>query len=337
MISECICAIDGVSGKYVLPENACKSAHYICPDCKNEVIVRKGDIRRPHFAHKASTTPCSYFDHPNESQQHKICKLLVAAYLERSNILTMFYTCSGNAAPHVSNEDIILCKGDEIVIEYRDPTGKYIADLAIVNDGKPRIIFEIYHTHKTLTTDRPEPWYEIHAYDILNNVKTDVASQVVKFQCSRNRTRCDSKCAQCRLGINDLGALDKDTGSFVFPIQRYALNELVCLDCKYPVSLVGTMFKHTNPSICQMYNYPSLEQIQQNTVLKLASLLRDRKVQTTRVSSCASTFFAGHCNNSSSLCLITYAEDDIVSMNRKKGYAKLRNPGLLAALDLVNY
>lgn len=59
-------------------------------------------------------------------------------------------------------------EGDTVNIEYRDPGGKYVADVAILNSNSVKYIFEIKHTHATITT-RPEPWFEIKANSFSNN------------------------------------------------------------------------------------------------------------------------------------------------------------------------
>ena len=39
--------------EYCLPCNAVKGLKYTCPGCGEPVIVRKGDVRIHHFAHKS--------------------------------------------------------------------------------------------------------------------------------------------------------------------------------------------------------------------------------------------------------------------------------------------
>lgn len=50
------------------PTNAQKGQNYRCPECGDDVILRRGEMRVPHFAHKADT-PCT-----NEGVLHKVAK-----------------------------------------------------------------------------------------------------------------------------------------------------------------------------------------------------------------------------------------------------------------------
>ncbi|MEK7415259.1 MAG: hypothetical protein AAB263_18290 [Planctomycetota bacterium] len=50
----------GLDGELVLPEGGCKGVQYNCPHCDSDLLFRKGEVRRPHFAHRSvTTTVCS--------------------------------------------------------------------------------------------------------------------------------------------------------------------------------------------------------------------------------------------------------------------------------------
>jgi competence CoiA-like predicted nuclease len=55
----------------IKPESAEKGNNYFCPACGEPVILKKGDVRVPHFAHKISET-CN-----QETIIHKTAKLLI--------------------------------------------------------------------------------------------------------------------------------------------------------------------------------------------------------------------------------------------------------------------
>ena len=67
-------AINIITKQYTSPNRADKTAKYQCTDCEQRVILRKGTIRKAHFAHYSPTNTCSYYEHPNESQLHKDAK-----------------------------------------------------------------------------------------------------------------------------------------------------------------------------------------------------------------------------------------------------------------------
>jgi Competence protein CoiA-like family len=161
-------ALDEETNKYVTPLTAEKGRSYKCIDCQQKVIFRKGTVNKAHFAHYSPTNTCTYYEHPNESQLHKDAKLKMAEYLKSKEKIEFSWSCRQCSSWPGGEEDISYQDGDEVVIEYRDPLGKYIADIALINHGKVRYIFEVKHTHTTTTTVRPEPWFEFTTEDILS-------------------------------------------------------------------------------------------------------------------------------------------------------------------------
>ena len=53
-----------------------KIDEYVCPECNEELILCKGNIRIPYFRHKVEAT-CNYTNHVSESQIHKDAKILL--------------------------------------------------------------------------------------------------------------------------------------------------------------------------------------------------------------------------------------------------------------------
>lgn len=174
-------AFDAETKEYTVPSKAVKGRSYICPDCNKPVIFRKGDIRVHHYAHKAETSQCSYYEHPNESQIHKDAKLLMKKMLDDKKLIGFYWNCykCKDDNSDIDTPDFIYEEGDKAVLEYRDKNGKWIADVALVNEDKVKCIFEIKYKHKT-TTVRPEPWYEIDAVELINDIN-DCLMEVEKY------------------------------------------------------------------------------------------------------------------------------------------------------------
>ena len=170
-------AIETGTNKYVSPTEASKGKHYTCIECNMKVILKKGPIRKAHFAHYSQTNICSYYDHPNESQIHKDAKMLMAKLLtDKKRIQFVWYCDYPQCHKTLSNTyelqempSIMHKEGDEIKMEYRDKDNKWVADIAIVNNGDVRYIIEIKNTHAT-TTARPEPWYEVNANEFIHQI-----------------------------------------------------------------------------------------------------------------------------------------------------------------------
>jgi len=216
--------------KYTLPYNACKTKKYKCPDCQNQVILKKGHIRRIHFSHYNNKN-CNYFDHPNESQQHKDAKYKLANWLKNKRKLEICWGWCGNITnfgercmTHDSNmiTDINYNKNDSIIIEYRDKNNKYIADIAVINNNKIKYIFEIKYTHSTKTNVRPEPWFEITTDDILKNQKLSEDKNPITLKCIRNHK--NRYCRNCRISYenwpNNLPRLNKKIGCPTWEQER---------------------------------------------------------------------------------------------------------------------
>jgi len=163
------------------PFAANPSHAHICPVCNSPVTLRSGKVRRPHFAHHASSN-CNFYSsngQPGESAEHIYAKQLLKSYLEsRRHSLSIEYTCtlqSSDRPPYCHGSDgeyfgdrLKLSHGDTVVEEYTDPGTKWgRADLAVLGpDGRRKVLIEVFHTHQTIAY-RPEPWYEVSAREVI--------------------------------------------------------------------------------------------------------------------------------------------------------------------------
>lgn len=184
-------AINKLTGNYIHPKIANKKDNYICPDCNKDLILCQGKIRNPYFRHKMDTiNPCNYYDNPGESEIHKDAKLLLKYLLEKK--ITLIFTRKCVECKH--NEEFEIPKITDtstIQLEYRFEHGELkIADVAYLDDNDIFCIFEICNTHKTCSEDRPEPWFEINAEELIRMANNDFTS--LKIPC----IRCE-KCEEC--------------------------------------------------------------------------------------------------------------------------------------------
>jgi hypothetical protein len=97
-----------------------------------------------------------------------------------------------------TKHQVVYEEGDIVKVEYRNEEPLFIADVAIINNGKIRYVFEIHHSNKTLTETRPEPWFEVNAKDVINidesninlyNIRSNNYSYC-KF-CGSDKVDCD--------------------------------------------------------------------------------------------------------------------------------------------------
>ena len=167
-----------LNGEYCLPCNAEKGLDYICPGCKAPVILRRGEIKAPHFAHKPGERDCKFYDHPGEGEVHKMAKYTIADLLRKGKIKKVVRSCPKGCTYDV---EIDYEEGDEVIDEY--PIGnRYKVDVALINNGKIKYIFEVYNTHKT-TRETPEPWFEIDANKFLKDDNVHCIRRDICYSC----------------------------------------------------------------------------------------------------------------------------------------------------------
>ena len=185
-------SISSISREYIIPENALKGCVYECPECQNTVIFKRGKIKRSHFAHKASTNICTYYSRPSESQLHKDAKLRLKCLIDKKEEIFIYKRCKK------------CMEYDTIILPYQEGyfpklehsfwmnNNRKQADLAYINNsGEILFILEVLNTHHTAEGNRPEPYYELSAVDIIN-------SQFGQFDCYRNWTVVCKNCSEIR-------------------------------------------------------------------------------------------------------------------------------------------
>ena len=177
-------AIDKLIGSYIYPKLANKESEYCCPSCKKELILCKGTKRIPYFRHKYDDSdPCNHYNNPGESQIHKDAKQALKSALENK------ICCKGKESftiPELGSTSKIVL---EHIFNYRGL--KKIADDAYLENNEILCIFEICYKHKTKKEDRPEPWFEIEALDLINKLN-DTDTNNLEIDCIRSE-----KCEEC--------------------------------------------------------------------------------------------------------------------------------------------
>jgi len=193
-------ALNKITKNYEYPKIADKKNKYTCPSCEKDVIFRNGKIKRPHFAHKKSENPCSYYDKPCETQIHKDAKLLFKTLFDNKKKISLHRKCGycNKDKENFININTENYKDNQIHIEYKFiyNNSQKSADVALVNNDKIVFIFEICYKHKTKEENRPEPWFEINAEIFVN--ETNLGKNInengeICIDCIR-----DYKCGFCK-------------------------------------------------------------------------------------------------------------------------------------------
>ena len=192
--------------EYVNPHIANKMDKYECPECSREVFLRQGSIRVYHFAHYQTDVPCQYFTNPSDSQIHMSAQMLLKSILETNVPIRVVRTCrhckedTEHAVPAMDDTS-------QIHLEYRlEHNGLKIADVAHTKSNGIACLFEIYHTHKTNSEARPEPWFEFDASSLIRTVNSD---DQLSLRCIRGdvcddcrKSACDG-CGWCWMEVGD--------------------------------------------------------------------------------------------------------------------------------------
>lgn len=194
-------AINKTTNSYEYPKIANKINKYKCPFCETNVIFRNGKIKKPHFAHYKSDNPCSYYEHPNESQIHKDAKLLMKTVLDNKRLINIYRKCY---YCYEDPEDFLNITKEEYndnvsaVIEHKFNynNSNRSADVALLHNKQIKYIFEICYKNPTKEENRPEPWFEIKAETLIN--ETNSGENIneegeINIECIR-----DYKCGWCK-------------------------------------------------------------------------------------------------------------------------------------------
>lgn len=175
-------AIDIDTMRLLLPQYALKGKRYSCPSCHNELIFRAGEKNRPHFSHK-TVMNCSYTEHPSESEIHLAAKHMLCDHLKYGGSFTATFECK---CPPI---EIYLKEGERIYTEYRHHG--IIPDIAIVKNDVLIACIEIFHTHRQ--SNRPEPWFEFRATDIIQCTNSQLKDCRTDRMC-KCQNPCRGKC-----------------------------------------------------------------------------------------------------------------------------------------------
>ena len=151
-----------------------KQCNYECIICGDVVIVKQGEIREWHYAHK-KYSDCSFYDYDTHNQ----AKFLLKKVLERqTGKLTIIQDDIECVIPPLDTDCRIIC---EYSFDIEGESG--IADVAYIKGDSLEYIFEIYNTHRT--EGRPDPWFELDAEatteEIIANFSGDIRLQCIKI------------------------------------------------------------------------------------------------------------------------------------------------------------
>lgn len=206
------------------PEKAEKGKHYFCPACQDIVILRKGEIKTAHFAHKASET-CN-----QETILHKTAKQRIVDVISDWK--------SGKIDAPVLKRTCEICRQSKdrplpdkvkcAMLEYRMPNG-FIVDVALMVENEPAAAIEIRVSHavdenkaKLLSI----PFIELDGQAVLENptIFEPIRDHFLSFTCGA----CKQAKTRFHVKVNKIA---KQTG-IKLPDRYYRYGFCECWRCK---------------------------------------------------------------------------------------------------------
>ena len=244
-------AYNKLTGDYTEPSQAvnCKDS-FICIECNDDLIVKNGEIRRVHFSHKSNSN-CKFYNRSTDI--HKLGIIILKKILKSKIPLTITQKCDKCNKNNIVSIDIINDNSqvkEEAIFNYKGDTKH--ADLAYYDNNDIKYIFEIYYTHKTKSSDRPEPWFEIDALELQNvnlNAKTVNLNCIRNCNCNYYKNQieviltensiiyfnqrgagCGKTYESIQLTVNDKRFIDKDL--FIYLTKQHSAKEVIYNELK---------------------------------------------------------------------------------------------------------
>lgn len=182
-------AISLTNGRYTLPDKATKDDKYKCLCCAEVLVLRQGEIKRYHFAHKGckGSSTERLTNTTGESISHITAKdmLVNALNTKRKVIITQRCWRCDCVRTHPITD--VLYASTEYALE---DGGR--ADVGVLHTDNSLTILEVLKTHKT--THRIGTWYEIHASEVIQKFN----DETILLRCVRS-WRCDECIEKDRL------------------------------------------------------------------------------------------------------------------------------------------
>lgn len=189
------------TGSLVRPDEAKQGERYRCPGCSADVVLRRGERRRAHFAHRGGEG-CSA-----ESALHRAAKHEVLRVVEEWKSTGGPRPCVSRPCPRYGCDGgIVQDLPDDVthaLAEVRLSEGM-IADVVLYRAGEPAAVVEIVVTSRV--DDRKArrfsvPWMELRGTEVLDRPYWWVAEQdgLQPFTCSACEERKESNLSELRV------------------------------------------------------------------------------------------------------------------------------------------
>jgi hypothetical protein len=189
-----------LNGKEVgFPHDAARDVPWACPECKGPVIVKRGRVLTPHFAHKASESSCSG---GGESVQHYGTKHWIAKHINDPK-LRIEATCRDCRRLFTAFHGSSSYQGHTEVWLNRPATdARYRVDVVATKGGPrgDRIVANIEVKYKNPTTDDKMAELAAQSYNAAFEVPSvNLVTDRYPLVYQSIRKRCCRPCARLSL------------------------------------------------------------------------------------------------------------------------------------------
>jgi hypothetical protein len=189
-------------GSLVRPHDAVPDQPYRCPGCGADVVLRRGELRRPHFAHRGGEG-CS-----SESTLHRAAKAELLRVVEEWKAGAGPRPCVSRPCPRYGCDGgVVQDLPDDIThaaAEIR-VSGGLVADVVLFRGRRPAAVIEVLATSRVGDEKArrfTSPWMELRAEDVLDRPYWWVAVQdgLQPFTCPR----CVERAEGHRVELSDI-------------------------------------------------------------------------------------------------------------------------------------
>jgi predicted RNA-binding Zn-ribbon protein involved in translation (DUF1610 family) len=198
----------GPNGEVVRPWEAEKGVSYTCPGCGERVVLRRGDRRRAHFAHRrGSCAPDSVLHRDAKARIVEVVTEWKAGRGPRPSVSRPCprYGCDGGIVQDLP-DDVTHAES-----EVRLVSG-FIGDVVLFRGSEPAVVIEVFATSavgREKARGLRLPWVELAAVDVLDRPYWWVALQdgLRPFSCplcSERRVETSAELREIREQAEDL-------------------------------------------------------------------------------------------------------------------------------------
>ena len=229
-LCETLVALNSDTKELTLAKWSIKKYNHQCLGCNQPLCLSKPKEYRDYFSHYPGSDSCIYKDldkyssweHIPDKIKHDLGVNTLKAILESRKEIQIIRHCATGHCNYLEtfkleqiNTDTLFVK--EYVIEYLNEnkeTKNIKADLARVENGAVKEIYEIYNTHRTKEVSRPShiPWYEFDSEDLKELYSDDFfpKKNIVDLYCIRDIIKCDGCVAQELFELEELNKKRKE-------------------------------------------------------------------------------------------------------------------------------